>query len=112
MVPWQRGKILVCDVTCSDSLAIREPGAVSAAAEHRKRSKYSHLNATHHFIPIAVETLGVLGEDAHSFFWDLAKRLEAVNEDRRSHQLLLQQVAVAVQRGNAASVLGSIASRN
>ena len=55
---------------------------------------------------------GVLGEDAHSFFWDLAKRLEAVNEDRRSHQFLLQQVAVAVQRGNTASVLGSIASRN
>ena len=119
VVPWQRGKILVWDVTCSDSLApslrviaIREPGAVAAAAEHRKRSKYSHLNATHHFIPIAVETLGVLGEDAHSFFWDLAKRLETVNEDRRSHQFLLQQVAVAVQRGNAASVLGSIASRN
>ena len=116
VVPWQRGKILVWDVTCSDSLApsirdiaIREPAAVAAAAEHRK---YSHLNATHHFIPIAVETLGVLGEDAHSFFWDLAKRLEAVNEDRRSHQFLLQQVAVAVQLGNAASVLGSIASRN
>ena len=119
VVPWQREKILVWDVTCSDSLvpslrdiAIREPGAVAAAAEHRKRSKYSHLNATHHFFPIAVETLGVLGEDAHSFFWDLAKRLEAVNEDRRSHQFLLQQVALAVQRGNAASVLGSIASRN
>ena len=119
VVPWQRGKILVWDVTCSDSLApslrdiaIREPGAVAAAAEHRKRSKYSHLNATHHFIPIAVETLGALGEDAHSFFWDLAKRLETVNENRRSHQFLLQQVAVAVQRGNTASVLGSIASRN
>ena len=50
----------------------------------------------------------MLGEDAHSFFWDLAKSLEAVNEDRRSYQFLLQQVAVAVQRGNAASVLGSI----
>ena len=84
---------------------------MATAAEHHKRSKYSHLNATHHFIPIAVESLSVLGEDARSFFRDLAKRLEAVNEDHRSHQLL-QRVAVAVQRSNAASVLGSIASRN
>ena len=43
VVPSQRGKILVWDVTLSDSLApslrdiaIREPGAVTAAAEHRK----------------------------------------------------------------------------
>ena len=71
VVPWQRGKILVWDVTCSDSLApslrdiaIREPGAVAAAAEYRKSSKYAHLNATYHFIPIAVETLGVLGKDS------------------------------------------------
>ena len=31
---------------------------MAAAAEHRKRSKYSHLNATNHFISIAVESLG------------------------------------------------------
>ena len=43
MVPWQRGKILVWDATCSDTLApslrdvaIREPGAVAVAAEHQK----------------------------------------------------------------------------
>ena len=54
MVPWQRGKILVWDATCSDTfaashreIAVREPGAVAAAAEHSKRSKYSNLEATH-----------------------------------------------------------------
>ena len=95
--PLQSGKILVWDATCSDSLApslrdvaIWEPGAVAAGAKHHKRSKkYSHLNVTYHFVPIAVETLGV-GEAARSFFWDLAKRLKAVNEDLRSHQFLLQ----------------------
>ena len=109
VVPWQGRKILVWDAICSDTLApslrdvaIREPGAVAAAAEHRKRSKYLY----------AVESLSVLGEDARSFFRDLAKCLEAVNDDRRSHQFLLQRVAVALQRGTAASVLGSIASRN
>ena len=69
-MPWQRGKILVWDATCSDTLApthrdiaVREPGAVAAAAEHRKRA---HLEATHHFVPLAVESLGVLGHEAAS----------------------------------------------
>ena len=53
------------DATCSDTLApshqdvtIREPGDAAAAAElpeHRKRSKYPHPNASHRFIPVAVE---------------------------------------------------------
>ena len=44
VVPLQRGKILVWDATCLDTLApshqdiaVREPGAAAAAAEHRKR---------------------------------------------------------------------------
>ena len=75
VLPWQRGKILVWDATCSDTfaashreIAVREPGAVADAAEHRKISKNNNLEATHHFIPIAVETLGVMGADAQSFF--------------------------------------------
>ena len=74
VVPWQRGKILVWDATCSDTLApshrdiaVREPGAVAAAAENRKRAKYSHLDATHHSVPFVVETLGVLGSEARAF---------------------------------------------
>ena len=115
MVPWQRGKILVWDATCSDTfsashkeIAVREPGAVAAAAEHRKRSKYNNLEATHHFIPIAVETLGVMGADAQSFFWEVARRLRAVTNEPQSLQFLIQRVAVAIQRGNAAAILGLI----
>ena len=44
VVPWKRGKVLVRDATCFDtlapshsSLAIRESGAVAADAEYRKR---------------------------------------------------------------------------
>ena len=114
-MPWKRGKILVWDATCSDTLApsqrdiaVREPGAVAAAAEHRKRAKYSHLDATHHFVPLAVESLGVLGHEARAFLRDLARRLTSFTDDQQSHQFLLQRVAVAIQRGNAAAVLGTI----
>ena len=92
VVPWQRGKILVWDATCLDTfaashreIAIREPGAVAAAAEHRKRSKYCDLDATHHFVPIAVETFGVLGQDARNFFREVARRVTAVTNEPQSH---------------------------
>ena len=103
------------DATGSDTfaashreIAVREPGAVAAAAEHRKWSKYCDLDATHHFVPIAVETLCVLGQDARNFFREVARRVTAVTNEPQSHQSLLQRVAVAIQRGNAAAILGSI----
>ena len=78
MVPWKSGRVLVWDVTCADTLApshrhlaSREAGAVAASAEQRKKSKYTHLEATHQFVPIAIETLGVVGEDGNIFFKDL-----------------------------------------
>ena len=70
MVPWRGGKVLVWDAPCADSLApsyttlaAREARAVAANAEQRKHSKYSHINATHHFVPIATETLGAIGDE-------------------------------------------------
>ena len=103
------------DATCSDTfsashkeIAVREPGAVAAAAEHRTRSKYCNFDATHHFVPIAVETLGVLGQDARSFFRKVARRVTAVTNKPQSHQSLLQRVAVAIQRGNAAAIWGRL----
>ena len=109
---------MVWDATCSDTLApshrdiaVREQGAVAAAAENRKRAKYSHVDATHHFIPFAVETLGVLGRGVRAFLRDLARRLTYATDDHQSHHFLLQRVAVAIQRGNAAAVLGTIGVR-
>ena len=103
------------NATCSDTfaashreIAVQEPGAVAAAAEHRKRSKYSNLEATHHFVPTAVETLGVMGADAQSSFREVACRLRAVTNEPQSLQFLIRRVAVAIQRGNAAAILGSI----
>ena len=77
LVPWKGGRLLVWDVTCADTLApshrqlaSMEAGAVAASAEQRKRNKlkYAHLEATHHFVPIAIETLGVVCEEGSVFF--------------------------------------------
>ena len=71
--------------------------------------KYTELTATHHFVPVAIETTGVLGPEAHSFLLELGRRIgEETGEALSTHQLL-QRIAVAVQRGNAAAVLGTSA---
>ena len=52
--------------------------------------------------------LGVLGQDARNLFREVTHRVTAVTNEPQSHQSLLQRVAVAIQRGNAAAILGSI----
>ena len=75
--------------------------------ERRKRAKHSHLDSSHFFVLVAVETLGVMGPDAGHLFRDLGRRIATATSGSLSHQYLMQHVAVAVQRGNAASVLGT-----
>ena len=59
------------------TLAVREAGAVADEAERKKKVKYAHLENSHHFVPVAVETLGVFGSEARSFFKDLGGRIKA-----------------------------------
>ena len=50
------------------------------------------------------------GPETASFLKELSGRLRQVSGDEDSHHHLLQRLSVAVQRGNAASVLGSAGS--
>jgi len=64
--------------------------------------KYRSLSALCSFVPVAVESLGAL-----DFFRNLGHRITSVTTEPRSFQLLMQRLSVAVQRGNAAFVLGT-----
>ena len=89
------------------SSATREEGAVAALAEERKTAKYTHLNPTHAFTPVAIETSGVFGPQTMAFLKELGQRLAQASGDERSTTYLFQRLSVAVQRGNSASVLGT-----
>jgi hypothetical protein len=58
-------------------------------------------------VPIAVETLGALGEEADDFVHEVGRRITAVTGKRRATEFLLQRLSVAIQRGNASAVLGT-----
>jgi hypothetical protein len=114
---WRNGRCLVWDFTCPDTLApshwnvaVTGPGVVACEAEVRKKTKYSQLSVMYCFVPIAVETLGALGDDASDFLHQLGRRIANVTGERRATEFLLQRLSVAIQRGNAASVLGTVDS--
>ena len=117
VLPWANGRCLVWDFTCPDTLAashlnraVLGPSTVANDAESRKSTKYRSLSAMYSFSPVAVESSGALGEEASAFFRDLGHRIAAVSSEPRSLQFLLQRLSVAVQRGNAACVLGTVES--
>ena len=113
-MPWRSGWVLVWAATCPDTfapshlqLAIQEAGAVADQAERKKKAKYAELAATHHFIPVAIETMGVFGKEPQAFFLELGGRIWEETGEPLSFHYLLQRIAVAMQRGNAAAVLGT-----
>ena len=61
-------------------------------------------------MPVVVETLGALGDEAIALLRDIGQRIAAVTGEPRSHQFLMQRLSVTLQRGNAACILGTVAS--
>ena len=74
---------------------------MAAQAERLKMAKYEHLDSSHFFVPVAVETSGVLGEAAEEFVGELGRRLCKTAGEPRSREYLLQCISITMQRGNA-----------
>ena len=114
LFPYKQGKSLTWDATCVDTFAESavvnsslEPGSAAMAAEDRKRQRYAAIAQRYIFIPVAVETTGVLGPAAAAFLTDLGRRITDVTGDRREVAWLRQRVSIAVIRGNAAAILAA-----
>lgn len=117
LVPWERGKCLLWDATCVSTFAashigrtVRTAGAAAEFAALRKRDKYSALLSRYMFVPLAVETSGCWCAEAKIFLGELGRRLRERGHDPRSGSFLMQRLSIAIQRGNAASVMGTFAS--
>jgi hypothetical protein len=105
-MPWFRGECLAWDFTCPDTLAashlnkvVTGPGQVANDTEHRKIGKYADLLTHYQFVPVAIETLGPIGDEATAFFLDLGRRIAVVTSEPRSMSFPWQRLNVAVQMG-------------
>ena len=112
--PFKQGKSLAWDATCVDTFSSSaliasaiNPGSAARAAEDRKRAKYAALH-DHHFVPIAVETSGVIGPAALSLFKEIGRRIGLATGDTRQTEFLTQRISLAIIRGNAFSLLSSV----
>ena len=112
--PYKEGKCLVWDFTCADTFAsshIKETsksaGAAAVKAEKAKLAKYEEIRNNYHMVPIAVETLGSWGTEGLHFIKCIGKKIQEITGEKRSTFYLFQSISVAIQRGNAASVLST-----
>ena len=60
------------------------------------------------FVPIAIETLGTYGQHARRFIQQLGNHLKISTGDTLALCHLRQRLSVAIQRGNAAAVMGTL----
>ena len=95
VMPWKGGKVLVLYATCLDALATsyistatKEAGTVTKEAAKR-RTKYAHLEASHHFVLVAVVTFQVFGPKACSFIHNLRQCIRDSTQELLSHHYLL-----------------------
>ena len=116
LAPWKCGQLLVWDATCPDTyapsyatIAVAEAGAAANQEERKKQLKYAHLGPGHIFTPIAIESSGVFGTETLKFLKDLGHHLKLASGESSAYPFLLQRLSGAVQCGNAASVMGSLA---
>ena len=58
-------------------------------------------------MPVAVETFGAWGPQGLKLIKDIGKRICEVSGEKRSTFFLLQNISMAVQRGNAACIVGT-----
>ena len=59
-------------------------------------------------MPISVETFGVWGEMGMKLIKELGKMLIQQSGEKRSTSFLFQSISVAIQRGNALSIMGTV----
>ena len=59
-------------------------------------------------MPVAVETLGSWGSSGMKFIKDIGDRIAKNTGETRSTSYLFQRIGMAVQRGNIASIKGSV----
>merc|ERR1712020_54115 len=115
LVTWKKGKCLLWDFTCADTVCqsyVKECSRVAgAAAEFREKVKNSHykeLEGDYCFFPIAVETFGSWGSESHKLVKEIGKKVMEETGEKRSSFYLFQNISIAIQRGNASCVLGTI----
>ena len=115
LVPWARGRSLLWDFTCKDTFApsylnssSKHVGYVAKEGERIKISHYSDLADQFIFIPVATETSGVIGKLGLDLIKKIGSKITEATNEKRATSFLIQRISIAIQKGNVASIFGTI----
>ena len=108
---------LVWDFTWVDTLAksylketSKQAGSAAEIAEKAKFKKNEKLDKDYFLVPVAVETFGACATEKARLVKNIGKKIQDVTGEKHSTFFLIQSISMAIQRGNAASILGTIKS--
>jgi len=111
---WSEGKCLIWDFTCADTLcdsyvkkASKEACSEQLIEKTKKIEKYSNLSDNYYFIPVGAETYGAFGPQGLNLLKQIGKKIQVVTGEKRSTYYLFQSISMAIQRSNAACVMGT-----
>ena len=85
-------------------------GKAASKAEKDKMTHYLDLCTTYIVTPVAMETLGSWGPSGLKFVKEVGKKISDSTGEKRSTSFLFQAISIAAQRGNAASIRGTVPS--
>lgn len=113
-IPFNSGKSLAWDFTSPHPMVAAylniayNRGAVSNLSEEKKDKKYQSLNDRYCFTPVAIDTIGAYGDKARVLIKEVGKRIARRTGDIKATSFFRQRLSVAIQRGNAKTLLWSV----
>ena len=84
------------------------PSAAADTRETQKISKYRNLANDYFFVPVGIEIFGPWGTEGHKLVKSIGKKITEVTGEKRSTSFLFQRIGIAIQRGNASCILGTV----
>ena len=76
--------------------------------QQQRGREYAEIIQSHHFVPIAIETLEPINMDGQRFLDSLGKRLSSISRDPRETTFLYQRLSVLIQIFNSVAFRGSL----
>lgn len=113
VAPWRNGQRLVWDVTCGDTLtpshlnaSSKVAGSVAENACKAKHKRYTQIEASNFLVVgLPFETMGPWCKESKSIIDKIGNLLIKESGDIRARKFLYNRISLAIQPGNASSVL-------
>ena len=116
LTPWSRGCSLVWDVTVHDSFAPSNiciglsnhgAGCLADQAARQKPDRLGTMSScmtSHLFVPLAIETTGVFGEQSMAFVRDLSRQIQDTSGEVDEFSRLCQRICICIQYCNSPAI--------